>query len=876
MNRGTRVLSCLVPAILLSTTLLAACGGGAPSPAAAPLAPDQASVLPRAGQPSASRNALVTSGGSLSGTGDSTATASNLTTEGTADWVHWSAAGVDRRTGVAAQLSTYSIVGSGSPQPYPNDPRPLSWTDGAPNASSANDLNGVFINAMGSGFSLTAPADLDQRTLTVHVGGWNSGGTLTAHLSDGSASDYVDVAAGSGGQYDRNYALTYHAGNAAQTLTVAWKYTSGLGNVTLSGAALSGAAAVSGINVRASAGTPQSAVVNTAFSTPLQAKVTDAANNPVIGTTVVFTAPASGPSGTFAGAPTVSAVTDGTGGATAPTFTANGTAGAAVVTASVSGGATTGSFSLTNNPPAGTGSLSGSADGAANSANLTGEGGVDWMHFGDASAERKAGVTPRLGNVAVVGGAAATAYDNDPRPMSWTNGTPLASTINDTKGIFVGGVNNGFSTTAPADSTLRTLSVHVGGWNSAGRLTAHLSDGSSPDYVDTTAGAGGQYDRNYRLSYRAATDGQTLTVTWQMASGLGNVTFNALALDGPTPSGAMVVTISGLPNGTAANVQMTGPGYSSPLTASQTLVQLTPGSYQLAAADVVVGSLTYKPSPANQSIAVAAGTSSGATVGYWAGSAGSAGCGLSGKPTGDFHMTTTDGNGATRDFEVMVPASYDPASAYPLTFVYHGLNGSEAVAKSYGIQDAPGATASGIFVFPLSADPSGTTWVDSCAGKDVRFFDNMLAAIKANYCIKSSRVFVAGFSWGCDHATGLVSCRGDRIRAASLASCTDEFASSDYRSYLNLPTPVTVNTAARFTHDANGDQYYSQLAFQNTSALLRSFNSCSSTSSLVSPSPCVSYGSCTNPVIECSYGGLGHTLPAGWGSDTWTFFNGFQ
>jgi hypothetical protein len=29
-------------------------------------------------------------------------------------------------------------------------------------------------------------------------------------------------------------------------------------------------------------------------------------------------------------------------------------------------------------------------------------------------------------------------------------------------------------------------------------------------------------------------------------------------------------------------------------------------------------------------------------------------------------------------------------------------------------------------------------------------------------------------------------------------------------------------------------------------------------------------------LVARSYGGLGHTLPAGWGNDTWTFFNGFQ
>ena len=48
------------------------------------------------------------------------------------------------------------------------------------------------------------------------------------------------------------------------------------------------------------------------------------------------------------------------------------------------------------------------------------------------------------------------------------------------------GVGNGFTFTAPADATLRTLIVHVGGWHSGGTLIAHLSDGSAADYTDTT------------------------------------------------------------------------------------------------------------------------------------------------------------------------------------------------------------------------------------------------------------------------------------------------------------------------------------------------------------------------------------------------------
>ena len=149
---------------------------------------------------------------------------------------------------------------------YNNDPRALTWTDGTPTASATNN-NGIYVNYLQNGYSFTAPADTGTRTLSVYVGGWLSGGTLTAHLSDFSAADFVDSTTPANGQYDRNYTLTYKAASAGQTLTVSWIATSGAGNVTLNGAALAGGTSAPGspASITATAGTPQSATVLTSF-----------------------------------------------------------------------------------------------------------------------------------------------------------------------------------------------------------------------------------------------------------------------------------------------------------------------------------------------------------------------------------------------------------------------------------------------------------------------------------------------------------------------------------------------------------------------------------------------------------------------------------
>jgi uncharacterized delta-60 repeat protein len=102
-------------------------------------------------------------------------------------------------------------------------------------------------------------------------------------------------------------------------------------------------------NISATAGSGQSAIINSTFVTALQAKVIDVNNNPVSGVVVTFIAPANGPSGTFANnTTTTTATTDANGVANAPSFTANGTAGLYSVLASINGGSTSTAFSLTN------------------------------------------------------------------------------------------------------------------------------------------------------------------------------------------------------------------------------------------------------------------------------------------------------------------------------------------------------------------------------------------------------------------------------------------------------------------------------------------------------------------------------------------------
>src|ERR1035438_8772853 len=114
--------------------------------------------------------------------------------------------------------------------------------------------------------------------------------------------------------------------------------------------------------IAATSGSPQSAMVNTAFAAPLVATVT-VGGSPLSGAFVTFTAPAAGASGTFAGGTnTETDSTDSSGVARSSTFAANGVIGTVTVAASVAGATAATSFNLTNTsgPPASISATSGS------------------------------------------------------------------------------------------------------------------------------------------------------------------------------------------------------------------------------------------------------------------------------------------------------------------------------------------------------------------------------------------------------------------------------------------------------------------------------------------------------------------------------------
>jgi parallel beta-helix repeat protein len=452
--------------------------------------------------------------GSLSGVTSNPAAWYNLTAVGTSDWAHWgTGANVnafdDKATG-ASQISNVTRVGSGSYGAYSISSRDVSWTDGTPVTSDSGDDGYIWANnALGAGYSFTVPADTTTRTVYVYLGGYSSGGTFTAKLSDGSAPDYVASLSGNA-SYNDLLTITYSAASAGQKLTLTWlkssNYNGTSGSVDLIAAWLVGAA----------------------VNTPPAVTSNPASQMLTVGQDVKFSAAATGvpaptvqwmikPAGAVGFSP-VSGATSTTLDLGPATLAETGNQYEAVFSNGVGSPATTTIANLSVTPATSAGSLSGSSSAAAASYNLTSLGTTDWAHWGlggSATAfDHKATGGSQISNVTKIGSGDYGGYTIASRKVSWTGGTPVATESGDDGYIWANNaIGAGYSFTVPASTTAHTLYLYLGGYSSGSTLTAHLSDGSAADYSLELSGSG-TYTDLVTITYNAASAGQTLTLTY--------------------------------------------------------------------------------------------------------------------------------------------------------------------------------------------------------------------------------------------------------------------------------------------------------------------------------------------------------------------------
>ncbi len=471
----------------------------------------------QSGEQSATPTASAATG-SLSGSVASigSATTYNLTSLGTSDWAAWGDnGGYDHDTSGGNKISNIAASG-GSVNSFTSSFLGFTWTNGTPDASATGETYGYYNQGgSGDGFQFTVPASTTSQTLVVYVGGYNSAGTLTATLSDGSAATFTNATQSSTGSYYAAYTLNFNAASANQTLTVKWLQNNSGTNITIYGAYLTGGTAAASApatpaNFTGTAGNAQATLTWTASSGATSYNIYRSTTSGGEGTTAYN-----------AGITSTSFVDTGL---------ANGTTYYYKV-AAVSSAGTSAQSNEVSVKPAATGSLAGSVSAASGTVNLTSVGTTDWAAYGFNTSAYDHTSAAKISNVTAVGGS-LNSFSETGLGFTWTNGTPDASETNEEKGFYNnGGSGDGFSFTVPASTTAQNLNIYVGGYASGGTLTATLSDGSAPVYTDSSqSNSGNSFYSNYLLTFKAASAGQTLTVKWTQNGAGTNITLYGAAL----------------------------------------------------------------------------------------------------------------------------------------------------------------------------------------------------------------------------------------------------------------------------------------------------------------------------------------------------------
>jgi len=173
------------------------------------------------------------------------------------------------------------------------------------------------------------------------------------------------------------------------------------------------------------------------------------------------------------------------------------------------------------------------------STDLSAEGKSDWAHFGWFSfltgddVDHKATGGGQISSYQLID-ALLTGSGDSSVAFTWSDGMPhqMTETAGTSQNVYVSGMDKGFSITAPADATERTLKVYVGGVSSSGTFTAQLDDGSAPAFADQSQSSMHEYHAVYTLRYRAAHPNAKLIVKWIETQdfGFGSVLLEAATL----------------------------------------------------------------------------------------------------------------------------------------------------------------------------------------------------------------------------------------------------------------------------------------------------------------------------------------------------------
>jgi len=235
----------------------------------------------------------------------------------------------------------------------------------------------------------------------------------------------------------------------------------------------------------------------------------------------------------------------------------------------------------------------------------------------------------------------------------------------------------------------------------------------------------------------------------------------------------------------------------------------------------------------------------------------SAGCGKSAPLPAAAKQTTSVG-GAARSYYLVPPTGYNAATAYPLVFVFHGAGGTgESMHGWFTLEQA--AAGAALFVYP---DGLGGIWDLGNNGPDAKLFDQLVASLGEGWCLDTKAIFAAGFSYGGWAATQLAASRPAVIRGiASIAGGGPQGGKNSDPAVAAIIIHGTADTAEPIIAGTKSRDHFVAT------------NGCGSTTTNLTPSPCVAYAGCPagKSVAWCQHAGA-HEIPDFAAAGIWGFF----
>ena len=271
----------------------------------------------------------------------------------------------------------------------------------------------------------------------------------------------------------------------------------------------------------------------------------------------------------------------------------------------------------------------------------------------------------------------------------------------------------------------------------------------------------------------------------------------------------------------------------------------------------------------------AASTSTGGT-------SNSSGCGNTNLPaacnTTTTGMCTISVGGIDRQYFVVLPSNYNANTAYPIVFLWHGLNGTASqligggFMAYYGVRTGfPNAIYVAAQGLPSGMNDSGTDygWPNT-NGRDINFLKAMLAGLESNYCVDQNRIFSTGMSYG-GMMSDTIGCQmPDVFRALGVMS--GSLFTGYGQTCVNHPIAAFItHGTADTTVDISGDETARDQFIKD--------NGCDTTNTqsivLDANTTCTLYNVCSAgnyPVEWCPVNGEGHTIPSWAGTQIAQFF----